>query len=536
QQYSRAQHRFSAVPAAASPVQQYQPKEPSPPPTPAQAGSGLRPPPLKLLIARDDDEVTFNEGDVVTNGDPIDEGWMYGIVERTGQFAPRPEWTPPGRYQLEFGYFDDYSRKRAELFSCPSPNALPVAACRCCVSAPVAAAASAVGENDSGIEEAPAAVTKPETKPAATGWAGLFAAPPAAQKAVVVSLPPTTNSSETSPPATAAWKSQQRPVPPEQDRELAAIGDALRRVAAQLGVALRRRRLYSARNRGPSSTPALDCMVELLSYYSQAANPRKLTSGQPYTPHQAYQLVSAESAAMPSRGTELRAGREEDAEEFLSHLLNSLHDELAKATGDGSSHSNGQANGDKTAQAEADAETDVADEWQCVGPKNRSAVTRTCQSATGTIVSELFGGQLRHTSLSGPTGRPQPIFSPSLSCRWTSTCRIGQAGTLAEALEAPELVETSEGRATKTQLFELPPRLLLLQLKRFHYAEASAGVVKIDRRLDLPETLKLRKAWLSHQARAKPQRLDYCLFAIVYHVGHATSGHYITAVLQPGLN
>ncbi|PAA77817.1 hypothetical protein BOX15_Mlig005689g4 [Macrostomum lignano] len=457
-----------------------------------------------------------------------------------------------GSYQLEFGYFDDYSRKRAELFSCPSPNALPVvgfddccfscrqAACRCCVSAPVAAAASAVGENDSGIEEAPAAVTKPETKPAATGWAGLFRGTAAAQKAVVVSLPPTNNSSETSPPATAAWKSQQRPVPPEQDRELAAIGDALRRVAAQLGVAkapapLQPRGLnnsgnfcyinailqmlflcppfhaffralgqqcQSFRNRGPSSTPALDCMVELLSYYSQAANPRKLTSGQPYTPHQAYQLVSAESAAMPSRGTELRAGREEDAEEFLSHLLNSLHDELAKATGDGSSHSNGQANGDKTAQAEADAETDVANEWQCVGPKNRSAVTRTCQSATGTIVSELFGGQLRHQLVRSnrpPTANLQPFFVLPLDIDlpdWS-------AGTLAEALEAvtkPELVETSEGRATKTQLFELPPRLLLLQLKRFHYAEASAGVVKIDRRLDLPETLKLRKAWLSHQA------------------------------------
>uniref|UniRef100_A0A1I8FH50 SH3 domain-containing protein n=1 Tax=Macrostomum lignano TaxID=282301 RepID=A0A1I8FH50_9PLAT len=91
----------SAVPAAASPVQQYQPKEPSPPPTPAQAAPAAAPTAeatdrgrcfraLYDYTAQDDDEVTFNEGDVVTNGDPIDEGWMYGIVERTGQFGMLP--------------------------------------------------------------------------------------------------------------------------------------------------------------------------------------------------------------------------------------------------------------------------------------------------------------------------------------------------------------------------------------------------------------------------------------------------------------
>ncbi|TGZ64722.1 hypothetical protein CRM22_006237 [Opisthorchis felineus] len=40
--------------------------------------------------AREDDEVTFIEGDIILNGDPITEGWMYGTVQRTGQFGMLP--------------------------------------------------------------------------------------------------------------------------------------------------------------------------------------------------------------------------------------------------------------------------------------------------------------------------------------------------------------------------------------------------------------------------------------------------------------
>ncbi|ESO09962.1 hypothetical protein HELRODRAFT_190341 [Helobdella robusta] len=34
--------------------------------------------------AQDTDEVTFMENDIIINCDPIDEGWMYGTVQRTG--------------------------------------------------------------------------------------------------------------------------------------------------------------------------------------------------------------------------------------------------------------------------------------------------------------------------------------------------------------------------------------------------------------------------------------------------------------------
>ncbi|XP_077966510.1 uncharacterized protein LOC120341950 isoform X3 [Styela clava] len=40
--------------------------------------------------AQDDDEVTFMDGDVIINAQKIDDGWMFGTVERTGQTGMLP--------------------------------------------------------------------------------------------------------------------------------------------------------------------------------------------------------------------------------------------------------------------------------------------------------------------------------------------------------------------------------------------------------------------------------------------------------------
>lgn len=41
-------------------------------------------------VSGDSDEVSFVEDDVIINPDPIDEGWMYGTVQRTGQRGMLP--------------------------------------------------------------------------------------------------------------------------------------------------------------------------------------------------------------------------------------------------------------------------------------------------------------------------------------------------------------------------------------------------------------------------------------------------------------
>lgn len=40
--------------------------------------------------AADDDEVSFAEDDMIIHCDPIDDGWMMGTVERSGQQGMLP--------------------------------------------------------------------------------------------------------------------------------------------------------------------------------------------------------------------------------------------------------------------------------------------------------------------------------------------------------------------------------------------------------------------------------------------------------------
>jgi hypothetical protein len=40
--------------------------------------------------AGDEDEVSFRDGDIIINPEPIDDGWMYGTVQRTGRTGMLP--------------------------------------------------------------------------------------------------------------------------------------------------------------------------------------------------------------------------------------------------------------------------------------------------------------------------------------------------------------------------------------------------------------------------------------------------------------
>lgn len=67
--------------------------EPVPAPAPAPvaaASSGPHYVAIYDYAAADDDEVSFAEGDAIIDGQVIDEGWMTGTVERTGERGMLP--------------------------------------------------------------------------------------------------------------------------------------------------------------------------------------------------------------------------------------------------------------------------------------------------------------------------------------------------------------------------------------------------------------------------------------------------------------
>ncbi|NXI33828.1 LASP1 protein, partial [Sterrhoptilus dennistouni] len=75
------------------PSQSYGYKEPAAPASSqrnAQPGGGKRFRAVYDYNAADEDEVSFQDGDTIINVQQIDDGWMYGTVERTGDTGMLP--------------------------------------------------------------------------------------------------------------------------------------------------------------------------------------------------------------------------------------------------------------------------------------------------------------------------------------------------------------------------------------------------------------------------------------------------------------
>ncbi|XP_067003390.1 LIM and SH3 domain protein F42H10.3 isoform X2 [Anabrus simplex] len=64
--------------------------QPPPPQSNHNQGTGRTYRAMYDYDAQDNDEVSFRDGDLIINCTPIDEGWMTGLVERTGQTGMLP--------------------------------------------------------------------------------------------------------------------------------------------------------------------------------------------------------------------------------------------------------------------------------------------------------------------------------------------------------------------------------------------------------------------------------------------------------------
>lgn len=213
------------------------------------------------------------------------------------------------------------------------------------------------------------------------------------------------------------------------------------------------------------------------------------------------------------------SGLQEDAEEFLTHLLAELHAELLESQ-------------DALAWSIASGSIDHAEgeAWLEVGPQRRIAASRV-HAEQESPISLLFSGRLKsilRTASARDSITTEPFQCLPLEIDSDSVVDIPSA---IDRLTAPETLERSEGkRRSKQVLLDALPPVLVLQIKRFVYR---AGVQKLLKPIDVPERLPLRPQWMSEAAKQALRDKAYRLRSVVYHLGRQAGGGHYTAHCRP---
>ncbi|CAJ2655101.1 unnamed protein product [Trifolium pratense] len=217
--------------------------------------------------------------------------------------------------------------------------------------------------------------------------------------------------------------------------------------------------------------------------------------------------------------------RQEDAQEFLSFVMDQMHDELLKLEGQSSS-----LNGSKSFLVSSVEE----DGWETVGPKNKSAVTRT-QSFIPSELNGIFGGQLqslvRAKGNSSATNQPYRLLH--LDIHPDAVHTIEDALHLFSAPETLEGYRASvtgkAGTAKKSIKILTLPKVMILHLMRFGYG--SQGSTKLLKPVYFPLELVLGRDLL---VSPSTEGRKFELVATITHHGREPSkGHYTADAQYP---
>lgn len=291
--------------------------------------------------------------------------------------------------------------------------------------------------------------------------------------------------------------------------------------------------------RGHSSTPILDALVLFASQFSkmhpkqksQDSGKHEVTMGIPFEPTYVYNLLTCVKTAFSQQG------KQEDAEEFLSFILNGMHEEMVMLSEIGEKPQPDVANNHPGIPPEA---KEGVGEWEHVGPRNKSTVTRKSTMAKSPV-AEIFGGYLR-SSLVKPgvkeSASIQPFFSLQLDLR-------GEVTTIQQAFNNFFRVEEVEGfqcdkskvevEVSKKWTLDSLPAVLILHLKRF--VVNKCGCEKLTKKISYESELRIPQDTLSKVIKMRNKNLlTYKLFAVTYHHGkNLSGGHYTSDINHPAI-
>lgn len=282
--------------------------------------------------------------------------------------------------------------------------------------------------------------------------------------------------------------------------------------------------------------PTLHAFVEFISGFDMPSGIQSkkkddifLETGKPLKPIMFESVLNNFSPDMPNSFS--GRPRQEDAQEFLSFVMHQMHDELLKFEGEGCI-----ANGGKVSLVSSVSDEDDDDSWETVGPKNKTAITRT-QSFIPSKLSEIFGGQLRSV-VKARGNKASATIQPFLLLH-LNICP-DPVHTIEDALHVFSAPETLEGyRASSAGKAELVsasksvkildlPEIIILHLMRFSYG--SQGSTKLLKPIYFPLDLILNRELLVSPSQ---EGRRYELVATITHHGREPSkGHYTADVLH----
>ncbi|XP_028408946.1 ubiquitin carboxyl-terminal hydrolase 10-B-like [Dendronephthya gigantea] len=291
--------------------------------------------------------------------------------------------------------------------------------------------------------------------------------------------------------------------------------------------------------RGTSLTPILDALVLFVSQFSEMPpqqstagrsrdwNKQDVVMGMPFEPIYVYKLLCQVKTSLSQQG------KQEDAEEFLSCILNGLHEEMVQLNSAGNKT---QPENPITSTVEDQAVGD----WEQVGPRNKSTITRKAAMSKSPIAA-MFGGYLR-SSLLQPglkeSASIQPFFTIPLDLR-------GEVSTVQQAFDHFFRVEEVEGfqcdksktevEVSKKWTLDTLPIVLVLHLKRF--VVNKNGCEKLTKKITYDAQLQVPMETLSKMTKLPTKNmLSYKLFAVTYHHGkNLHGGHYTSDISHPSV-